>query len=167
MSQPILSTDSDALVRQKSNYQDLIVNNYAERPATIAEYDLQAHIDDSRSFWLYRNGRPMKRTWRELSRSEKLQQIQAEQRAAEVVINSPCEMGHNMSWFTPAQQVESQEYTLVDLTIEELSNEEQQALQQNSNVSEPEWECGWCMTVHAPGATTGICASCEAKYFSR
>jgi len=89
----IFSTDNETTTRHKTNYNALVVENYAERPATIAEYDLQAHIDDSRSFWLYRNGRPMKRTWRELSRTEKQQQIQAEQRAAEVVLNDPCAMG--------------------------------------------------------------------------
>jgi hypothetical protein len=80
-------------LNQTPTYRSLVVENYAERPATIAEYDLQAHIDDSRSFWLYRGGRPMKRTWRELTRTEKLQQQEAERRAADVALNDPSYAG--------------------------------------------------------------------------
>lgn len=53
--------------------------------AIIREDDLEQYIENSREFWITRNGRPMKRCWSELTAAERRQTIEAEQRAAYVV----------------------------------------------------------------------------------
>jgi hypothetical protein len=50
----------------------------------IREDDLAAHIEDTRLFHLFRNGRAMKLTWNELTAKEKEQQREAAARAAYV-----------------------------------------------------------------------------------
>lgn len=43
--------------------------------------DYQAHIHDTRLFWVYRHGRPLQRSWNELTEKERKQQREAEARA--------------------------------------------------------------------------------------
>jgi hypothetical protein len=49
----------------------------------VREDDLIQHIEDtSELFWVFRNGRNIKRSWNELTATEKAQQIEAQRRAA-------------------------------------------------------------------------------------
>ena len=78
-------SESFVQLNRTTNYQTLIVNNYAER-----EDDQLQHIEDTPLFWVTRYGRQVRRSWNEMSLSERSAQLQAEQRAAEVVLNDPC-----------------------------------------------------------------------------
>ena len=72
-------------LNQTPNCRTFVIENYAER-----EGDQLQHIEDTPLFWVTRYGRQVRRSWNELSLSERSAQLQAEQRAAEVVLNDPC-----------------------------------------------------------------------------
>lgn len=48
----------------------------------VVESDIMAHIEDTRLFWVTRNGRPTKRSRSELTSTEQCQQREAEERQA-------------------------------------------------------------------------------------
>jgi hypothetical protein len=60
--------------------------------AQSIEQDIQIHIEDTRLFWIFRNGQPLQRTWNELSSTEKQHQIEAAQRATYLAMFAPCEV---------------------------------------------------------------------------
>lgn len=49
--------------------------------AHMPESDVQAHIEDTPLYWTWRNGQPQRRTWNELTATERDQQIEAQRRA--------------------------------------------------------------------------------------
>lgn len=54
----------------------------------VIESDYMTHVEDTRLFFVFRNGRSMKHSWNELTATEKRQQCEAEERAACVAMNS-------------------------------------------------------------------------------
>jgi hypothetical protein len=63
--------------------------NIAATPSIVREDDLLQHIEDSREFWITRNGRPVKRAWGELTATERRLTIEAENRTAYNAIFNP------------------------------------------------------------------------------
>jgi hypothetical protein len=73
-------SESFIQLNQTPNYQALIVNNYAER-----EDDQRQHIEDTDLYTVIRGNKFVYVPWAQVT--------DAERRAAEVVLNSPCDLG--------------------------------------------------------------------------
>jgi len=50
----------------------------------VSESDIIAHIEDTRLYWIFRNGRQLQRSWNELTATEKRYQEEAAARASYV-----------------------------------------------------------------------------------
>ena len=67
--------------RHLTNYHSLIT-------ATTSPF-----LDAARLYWVPRHGEMVRRSWQELTATERILQDEADRRAAEVALNDPCELG--------------------------------------------------------------------------
>ena len=81
-------SESYVQLNRTPNYRDLIVNKDFQRSD-----DELAHIEDTALFWVTRHGKPIRRTWNEMTSTEKLHQREADRRLVHLILNAPCEMG--------------------------------------------------------------------------